>query len=518
MKWGAHEVDGRLAAKNAIKLRAALQEAANWKRIFEAYKRTQPATSKNPAQDRARARAWAMLNIRFDNEALLATLRRIWADGFALGIVSAEDAVRRARELKKADEPEYIDWKNWKPGDSAAALLVKPTRAFQRLLESAGVTIRGIDQTGYDRMGTALSDALALGLSGDRAAKLIRDTVSDPARALTIAITETNRAISRATIERYQGYGIEKVEWATSSPCDICRANEGQVVNLGSAFNSGATQPPQHPNCRCALLPVIPDDEQAVNAAGVVDIMPSEPSFQGITASTLLEVRRRGDKAMNDPRAMKGADDLSAAYEVAGYNGLPRVVAAKEFDELAKTADVKVYRGIKGTQSSNPIYRKSAQDLIDEYKYGEHYAGYGVFGNGTYTTTKLSTAIKYADDKKDGVMEILVMDKSKFPNQEDLKNRIINTIHEIDVASDLAYKEMIEEATRQGLTVSNLEDSLLYKDYAKKKQEFIEMRITISDPGTAATLWGYDGFRLMLDTQDEYFYVVLNRAKVVIKE
>ena len=273
MKWRAHEVDGRIAAKNALKIRAALRQGANWKRIFEAYKRTQPAVSDNPAQDRARARAWAMLNVSFNNEALGAALRRVWAEGFALGIVSAEDAVRQARELKKADESDYLDWKNWKPGDAAAALLLKPTRAFLRLLELFGITIRGIDQTGYERLGTALSDSIALGLSPTRAAKLIQDAVSDPARALTIAITETNRAISRATVERYQNYGLQEMEWATSSPCDKCAQNEGQVVTIGSSFDSGATQPPVHPNCRCALLPVIPNDEQIPDGNGIINVI-----------------------------------------------------------------------------------------------------------------------------------------------------------------------------------------------------------------------------------------------------
>lgn len=274
MIWRAHEADGRISAKNALKIRAALRQAANWQRIFENYKRTQPAVTNNATQDRARARAWAMLNIYFDNEPLLATLRRTWAEGFALGILSADDAVRQARELKKADDSDYIDWKNWKPGDAAAALLIKPTRSFERLLESAGVTIRGIDRTGYDRLGTALSDAIALGLSGSRAAKLIQDSVSDPARALTIAITETARAVSAATIERYRSYGLEQVEWVTSQPCDLCLQNEGKVVDLGQAFPSGNTQPPAHPNCRCALLPVVPDFESPIGPAGVEDIMP----------------------------------------------------------------------------------------------------------------------------------------------------------------------------------------------------------------------------------------------------
>ena len=272
MKWGAHEVDGRLAAKNALKIRAALRQAAKWRRIFETYRLTQPAVTDNAAQDRARARAWAMLNVRFDNEALGRALERTWADGFALGIVAADDAVRRARELKKADDSDYIDWSNWKPGDAAAALLLKPTRAFLRLLEMFGVTIRGIDQTGYERLGTALSDSIALGLSPSRAAKLIQDSVSDPARALTIAITETNRAISRATVERYQEYGLEKMEWATSDPCDKCAQNDGQTVVIGSSFNSGTTQPPVHPNCRCALLPVIPDDEQ-ITDNGLINVI-----------------------------------------------------------------------------------------------------------------------------------------------------------------------------------------------------------------------------------------------------
>ena len=291
MKWRAHEADGRIAAKNALKIRGALRQAANWQRIFENYKRTQPAVTNNPTQDRARARAWAILNIYFDNEPLLAVLRRTWADGFALGILSAEDAIRQARELKKADDPDYIDWANWKPGDAAAALLVKPTRAFEALLETAGVTIRGIDRTGYDRLGTALSDAIALGLSGSRAAKLIQDSVSDPARALTIAITETNRAISRATIERYRNYGLEQMEWVTSNPCDLCVQNEGVVVNVGQAFPSGNTQPPAHPNCRCALLPVVPDFE----APGEIDniIAPiAGPDYYGMTLLDKPEAKK----------------------------------------------------------------------------------------------------------------------------------------------------------------------------------------------------------------------------------
>jgi hypothetical protein len=63
------------------------------------------------------------------------------------------------------------------------------------------------------------------------------------------------------------------MEWAVSDPCPECAINSGAVVNIGSTFPSGANQPPAHPHCRCALLPVIPEFEP--NANGVVDIAPA---------------------------------------------------------------------------------------------------------------------------------------------------------------------------------------------------------------------------------------------------
>jgi hypothetical protein len=63
--------------------------------------------------------------------------------------------------------------------------------------------------------------------------------------------------MSAASLFTYEEAEIEQVEWAALEPCDICEVNEGQVVNLGQPFNSGDYQPPAHPNCRCALLPVV---------------------------------------------------------------------------------------------------------------------------------------------------------------------------------------------------------------------------------------------------------------------
>ena len=258
MTWGAHKADGRIAAKNSVKMRAALRASINPEQIFTDYQHTHPYVSDDITQDRARARAWAMLHVQTDKAPIKAVLVKVYADGFALGQVSADEAVARAKEARKAGEV-YVDWQHWKPGNRAAALILRPTGAFKKLLDQAGIVSDNLAKVGYDRIGTALADSIAAGFSPQRAARVITEKIGDPARALTIAITEQNRAISAATVERYANAGLEQMEWSASDPCDECEPNDGQIVNLGDSFNSGDTEPPVHPNCRCALLPVISD-------------------------------------------------------------------------------------------------------------------------------------------------------------------------------------------------------------------------------------------------------------------
>lgn len=258
--WGAHKADGRIAARNSVKVRAAIRQSINAREIFEEYARSQPHASSDITQDRARARAWAMLNVQIDLEPVTAVISKLYADGYLLGEAAAKEAVAQAEKraekaLTKADAT--VDWSKWQPGNKATALLLRPRGAFKRLLDGAGVVSKAIAKAGYDKIGTALADAIASGASPTQAAKLITEKIGDPARALTIAITEQNRAMSVAALNFYQESGVEQVEWNAVQPCDICAPNDGQVVSLGQAFDSGDTEPPAHPNCRCALLPVI---------------------------------------------------------------------------------------------------------------------------------------------------------------------------------------------------------------------------------------------------------------------
>jgi len=270
MSWKrALEADARLAAKNALKIRAAIAQSFDAQNVYQRYLTTQPNKSDNPAQDRARARAWVILNVNVNMQPLKEVMIRVWAEGYVTGEAFADEQIQMARELKKATDT-YVDWANWKPGDRAAALLLRPPKAFQQLLESQGITFKEFSDTTVRDIGNAVADAVDLGLSATRSAKNIQRHVASASRALSIAITEQNRAISYATVSRYKEAGLEQMEWEVSSPCDKCAQNANQVVQIGGTFNSGVTQPPQHPHCRCVLLPVIPDFDAPNQTGGTV--------------------------------------------------------------------------------------------------------------------------------------------------------------------------------------------------------------------------------------------------------
>jgi hypothetical protein len=88
-----------------------------------------------------------------------------------------------------------------------------------------------------------------------------------PARAEMVSRTEIAAANSRASMDAYDeartaGVRVMK-EWILGAePCDECQANADEgPIELGDTFQSGDDEPPGHPNCVCAIAPVVGDDE-----------------------------------------------------------------------------------------------------------------------------------------------------------------------------------------------------------------------------------------------------------------
>lgn len=325
MNW--RDAEALLAAKNATVVRAALSQSIDPVAIWRGYQETHPVKTDNITQDRARARAWAMLSVNFDNAALEAALRKLWAEGWATGWAAAPEMIEARKDLTET----AIDWDRWRPGDAAAAALVRPPGALKAILDSVGIEIKNMTRTGYDLIGTQLADAVSAGLSERRAAKLIRGAVASPARALRIAVTEQNRAVSAATVTRYRDAGLDRMEWATSDPCPICAANSGQVVAIGSSFNSGHTQPPAHPWCRCTLMPVL-DEGEPDHTAGAVTIIEPQPAAP-LPTERKSEYESLAAALFEKQSSIPHATGYREAFEnytkpfIESLKGAPRVVA-----------------------------------------------------------------------------------------------------------------------------------------------------------------------------------------------
>lgn len=82
-------------------------------------------------------------------------------------------------------------------------------------------------------------------------------------RADTLVKTEVAHIETAAAAQRYKDYGLEKYEYLGRDEHDIgcaCKKLNGKEF-LYSEMVIGKNAPPLHPNCRCAIIPVIDDNE-----------------------------------------------------------------------------------------------------------------------------------------------------------------------------------------------------------------------------------------------------------------
>ena len=119
----------------------------------------------------------------------------------------------------------------------------------QDVLDALAEQVRGVAETTRDEI-------RALVARQDQLAK-----VRSATRAAVIARTETARAYALGSLAAWQVSGeVAASEWLTAGDeleCPICAPLNGQQANLGRPFAGGLYFPPAHPNCRCALLPVL---------------------------------------------------------------------------------------------------------------------------------------------------------------------------------------------------------------------------------------------------------------------
>jgi hypothetical protein len=274
---GVHQVDGRIAQGAAIKIRAALKQSIDAKKVITDYLHTHPVTSEFISQDRARARAWAMHNVTLDHSALESALKQHYANMYVTGVASTYDAYGQALRARKAEKKPVnnwdsmawagkvlenaVNWDTWVPGNKAAEALLRPPGGLEKLLGNTKIASLDMKKSSYDLLGSQLADGFAIGASPTRLASMIEDSLSTPERSLMIALTEGSRAANAAANDSYAALGVEQIQWVASDPddeeCDI----DGEITDVDGEFSNGLTAEdlPVHPNCRCSTMGVAPE-------------------------------------------------------------------------------------------------------------------------------------------------------------------------------------------------------------------------------------------------------------------
>lgn len=141
--------------------------------------------------------------------------------------------------------------------DYAGALTQANERSVAWAQAREDSLITEVDATTTDIVNELTAAAIQDGLTTDEYADLLRDAFGfSDARADMIARTETAFAETAGTIEGYAASGVvEGFEWSCDpAACDECLELDGTVRELGEEG------PPLHPNCLCAIAPVLSVD------------------------------------------------------------------------------------------------------------------------------------------------------------------------------------------------------------------------------------------------------------------
>lgn len=342
--------------------------------------------------------------------------------------------------------------------------------------------------------------------------KLIKAMKVSRNRAINLIQTETTFVIGQANTNMYKEFGVtqyEVLETLDSITCETCAAMDGKRFKV-SEKQEGLNAPPFHPRCRGTTIPVskyehiwgkgdrIARDENGKTyyKTNIGDI-----SYEKYIENKLKKTENDSNIQLNPENIQKriaeyGLDkkygnvtinsltiDINKNSEdfvlkdIVSSNGFadkPRVVSKESIDNYITDGYIELFRGIRQKAG----YELSDIDkFIEQLKFGDYFAGKGMFGNGIYTTKTLDDMQVYANN---GKMIRMCLDKTA--KTYEIENQI----------------SAISEVSKY---VSNS----VFKEYEKA---------ILSNLGRLKALQGYDAIYI----KSKNYYVILNRGKLIIEE
>jgi Phage portal protein/ParB-like nuclease domain len=267
--WPGWAADEALAGRYATRIREELLRIIPVHVLARAWLDGQAA----PAMKARRHSAAAFLTAAGLAAAISAVLKRIladlWAEGNAAGTAAAAELTGTALGADEA--------------------------RLQQLIDANAVRADGMASTRAERIAQMLDDAsdeIASGgqVTEDDLAASLEDAMAGEAGLTAITQTEVTWSMAEAALGYYYRAGVTTVMWQTdpgSNICPICVENEeAGWLPVGEPFPGGMDQPPQHPRCRCALIPgqminvpLLPLTGPVTGLAGLLHYAAGQPQY-----------------------------------------------------------------------------------------------------------------------------------------------------------------------------------------------------------------------------------------------
>lgn len=131
------------------------------------------------------------------------------------------------------------------------------------LIDNPKAKFRVSDKTRAD-IRQSIATSLNLGEDQKAATDRLISTVKNPKRAGLIARTEAVNGYQNGLLAMGKESGAVGKEWQSTNYDDICGVNAAKgIIKINDSFPSGDLAPAAHPNCRCSIVLIYPEDPRA---------------------------------------------------------------------------------------------------------------------------------------------------------------------------------------------------------------------------------------------------------------